>query len=70
MTANYLSCQIYGHQEHVTKHKTTQNCEWKQGTFLRRKSLLTVLEGFASFLSVKRVILLKKNKKAKLDLCC
>ena len=39
------------------------DCEWKQGAFLRRKSLLTVLEGFASLLSIKCVILLQKSKK-------
>lgn len=41
----------------------TQNYLWKQAVFLREKSLLTVLKGFSGLLYIKRVLLLKKNKK-------
>lgn len=48
--------------QHTTKRMATQNCEWKQAVFLWRKSLLTVLKGFAGLLYIKCVLLLKKNK--------
>lgn len=40
----------------------TDNYKWKQAVFLRRKSLLTVLKGFAGLLYIKYVLLLKKNR--------
>lgn len=49
--------------QHTTRCMATQNYLWKQAVFLREKSLLTVLKGFSGLLYIKRVLLLKKNKK-------
>lgn len=48
--------------QHTTKCMATDSYKWKQAVFLRRKSLLTVLKGFAGLLYIKCVLLLKKNR--------